>query len=94
MKDFGLAALLFVGLSSFFIIAWVGARFGRADRPLGRFVNRHRKALLVSLVTGHLVLTYFDESEFLHRVDLLIIYAGIFMFVPLISAFRAKTQEL
>ena len=90
MKDFGTATLLFFGLSSIFILAWLGAFLTREGRPLAGVVKRHLRAIVVGLVVVHLASDFYDHIVWVDRLDFLVMMLFALMFVPMVKRQEPK----
>ncbi len=92
MNDFGMAAMLTIGLSGIFIAAWLGAVLTREGRPLGRLVEGRFRLIVVSLVVLHLVCDYYNHIGWVDAVDAVMMILLAMMFVPMLRRFQKSTE--
>lgn len=93
MKDFGMAGVLILGLSSFFIMAWLGAFFTREGRLLAPVVTKHFRLIVMTLVVIHFVCSGEGNPGWVSGVDAVASLLLMAMFVPLLRRFQKKPDK-
>lgn len=89
----GTAVLLSLAIGGVFLFAWLGAVLTREDRPLGRFVARRFRFLVIGAVAVHLATGFWEETaltEFLNSAATLLL---AMMFVPMLRRLQRKTEN-
>ena len=88
-----MAGVLILGLSSFFIMAWLGAFLTREGRPLAPVVAKHFRLIVIGLVVIHFVCSGAGNPGWVGVVDAVASLLLMAMFVPLLRRFQKKTDE-
>lgn len=95
LEDFGTAAALIVMLSSFFLVAWLGAVLTRPGRPLHRFVTRWFRPLGLGLIVLHLAADLWADrsgSSLARGVDWGVLLLLLMLFVPLLRHLEPRRR--
>jgi hypothetical protein len=96
LSEFGKAGLLFLGLVVLPVAAWVGAVLTRDGKPLGVFVDRWFRWLVIGLVVVHFftgVGGAIREAGWAGPVDFAALVLLAMLFVPMLRRLQRSTSR-
>jgi hypothetical protein len=96
MVEFGKAGLVFGLLVALPLAVWVGAMLTREGMPLGRFVDRWFRPLVVVLAVGHLLFGVngpwddFVGADMIYWLTFLLL---AMLFMPMLRRLQRSTEK-